>query len=340
MQLKRSRDAIQTAVMLPRNRWTSAGLGRIFLTQSGAWRSLDGVHLPSSDDARHGDSETLIHDGLTEDEATLDVLKQFGITELTKRQRFQVALDLYLRNNPNPTMANPDACERLWASASGTDWRDVVDVVEATQGYRSKIPVQVANGTWQRLRDVIWPGQICTKDEAPHLCVDTDFHSDAAEDILECLGVPRKPFDDFDITHETGFEDYKKQLIHRYRNEDHANGKTPQEGHVCVFPSKSPGPLELVNRLPSKQAQALYTHALLACESLFGEWTVGHKNRDEYEPRRYENYALHFVRKHGVVSDGYGGVVHLQDARKASVSATRVAGAANLGQDQRCVRFR
>ena len=318
-----SRDAIQTAVMLPRNRWTQAGLGPIFLTQSGDWRTLDGVHFASSDDARHGDSETLIHNGLAEDPATFDALKELGITELTKRQRFQDALDSYLRSNLNPTKPNPDDCVQLWKSASETNWRDVVDVVEERPDFRSRIPVKVADGTWRRLRDVIWPGLICDKDEAPHLCVDIDFHSDAAEDILECLGVPRKPFDHFDITQETGIEDYKKQLIHKYRNEDHHNGKTPREGHVRVFTSKSPGPLELVNRLPSKQARARYTRALLACESLFDEWTVGHKNRDEYEPHRYENYSLHFIREHGVISDGDGDVVDLRDAGKHP-SALRV----------------
>lgn len=309
-----SRDAIQIAVMLPKHQWTSSTLGRIFLTQSGEWRSLDGVHLLSTDDLRPGDLEKLIHDGLAEDTATLDALKELGISELTKKERFQIALDWYLRANPNPTMPNPDDCKRLWRYASETDWREVVDVMEGRPDFRSRIPVKVADGTWRRLRDVIWPGLICVEDEAPDLCVDTDFHSDAAEDILECLGVPRKPFDHFDITQETGIEDYKKQLIHKYRNEDHPNGKTPREGHVRVFTSKSPGPLELVNQLPSKQARARYTRALLACESLFDEWTVWHKNRDEYEPHRYENYSLHFIRQYGIVSDGQGVTVRLSDA--------------------------
>lgn len=308
-----SRDAIQVAAWLPENHRAPAELGRIFLTRGYQWRVLDRVFLPSEGGTSHGDAEKLIHAALVEDDATLVALKTIGVKELSKTERFRDALASYLRRNPNPYTADSDDCEELWLAIPDTDWEDVVDVVKEDQGYRSRFPVRVASGTWKPLKDVIWPGRVCGVDDAPDVCVDTEFYSDDDMEILDSLGVWDGPRKEFDVALEPGFKKYKDTILNKYRRRSHPTGQTPQLSLLSLWSPGSPGPLGVLARLPEGPC-ARYTSMLLACDSLFRPCTVKHDSQGQYEPHGYQNYSLHFVREHGIVSDGRGGVVRLSDA--------------------------
>lgn len=310
-----ARDAIGVAVCLPENQRSSAYLGQIFRTRDDDWGSLGEVYLPSASDSDNVGDGKLIHDGLVEDRETLDALKELGVRELTGKEIFKRTLDWYQRRNPYPYRATPDDCIKLWQAASETKWRDVVRAVEEKQGYRSMIPVQVADGTWKPLKDTIWPGQVCKEDEARHICVDAQFHSGTHQDILECLGVMAGPLEDFDVKQEEGYTDYETKIRQKYRLRGHPTGRRPQEGSLRIRHPKSPGPLDILKRLQGKP-RVRYTKALLECESLFNKCTVSHKTQDQYEPFDYPNFSLHFVREHGRVSDGRDGVVPLVKAGK------------------------
>ena len=310
-----ARDAIGVAVCLPENQRSSAYLGQIFRTRDDDWGSLGEVYLPSASDSDNVGDGKLIHDGLVEDRETLDALKELGVRELTGKEIFKRTLDWYQRRNPYPYRATPDDCIKLWQAASETKWRDVVRAVEEKQGYRSMIPVQVADGTWKPLKDTIWPGQVCKEDEARHICVDAQFHSGTHQDILECLGVMAGPLEDFDVKQEEGYTDYETKIRQKYRLRGHPTGRRPQEGSLRIRHPKSPGPLDILKRLQGKP-RVRYTKALLECESLFNKCTVSHKTQDQYEPFDYPNFSLHFVREHGWVSDGRDGVVPLVKAGK------------------------
>lgn len=309
-----SRDAIQVAALLQESLRSDPGiLGRIVLTKNHRWRSPDGVYLPSQSGARFGDADKLIHDGLAEDPETLLALKMLGVKELSSTERFRDALKLYLGRNRNPYTADSDDCEELWRAVSDTDWQAVVDLVKEIPDYRSKIPVLVANGTWKPLKHVIWPGRLCSVEEAPDVCVDAEFHSDADEDILESLGVRPEPRSDFDVTQEDGYQNYAGKIVGLYRRMRHPSGQTPQHSLLRMQHPKSPGPVHVLNRLPD-EPRTRYTKTLLESDSLFRPCTVKHATQLQYKPHNYPNYSLHFVRQHGVVSDGQGGVVRLVDA--------------------------
>ena len=317
-----SRDAIQVAAWLPENHRTAAELGQTFLTRSYQWRTLDQVFLPSQSGSRYGDAEKLIHDALVEDDATLAALKTLGVKELSKTERFRDALASYLRRNPNPYTADSDDCEELWRVASETDWQDVVDVVREARDYRMKFPVRVASGTWKPLRDVLSPGGVCTVDNAPAVCIDTEFHLDDDLEILDSLGVWDGPRRHADISREPGYASYvgrDGELHKRYRDDIDArvhhrlleikNGNGLSDTNNCA----DVGPLSVLSSLPDS-AKIKYTESLLRFDVLFVKWTVSHADWGKYESKTYDSYPLHFLRKHGMVSDGQGGVVRLSDA--------------------------
>ena len=318
-----SRDAIQVAALLDDFvRPDPNMLGRIFQTQSNDWRMLDQVFLPSPGGTRYGDAEKLIHDALVEDDATLAALKTLGVKELSKTERFRDALASYLRRNPNPYTADSDDCEELWLAIPDTDWEDDVDVVKEVQGYRSRFPVRVASGTWKPLKDVIWPGRVCGVDDVPDVCVDTEFHSDDDMEILDSLGVWDGPRRHADISCEPGYARYvgrDGELHKRYRDDIDArvhhrlleikNGNGLLDINDCA----DVGPLAVLSSLPDS-AKIKYTESLLRFDVLFVKWTVSHADWGKYESKTYDSYPLHFVRKHGIVSDGQGGVVRLSDA--------------------------
>lgn len=306
-----SRDAIQVAAMLDESvRSDNNLLGRIFRTRSNEWRMSDQVFLPSPGGTRDGDADKLVHDALVDDEATLAALKTLGVRELSKTERFRDALRLYLIRNRNPHTADSDDCEELWRVTSETDWQDVVDVVKDVQDYRMKFPVHVASGKWKPLKDVIWPGRICGIEDAPDVCVDPDFHLDDDMEILDSLGVWDGPRRGADISGEPGYERYLDELRTKYRDDV---GAKVHYRLLTVNTNARVGPLRAMMLLPDA-AKTKFTVNLLSSEDLFAGWTVSHDDWYKYESKTYDSYSLHFVRKHGLVSDGQGGIVRISDA--------------------------
>ena len=306
-----SRDAIRVAALLDDFvRPDPKMLGRIFRTQSNDWRMLDQVFLPSEGDTRIGDAEKLIHDALVNDASTLAAMKTLGMSELSKTERFRDAFASYLSRNRNPYTANSDDCKKLWLAIPDTDWEDVVDVVKEVQGYRSRFPVKVARGTWKPLRDVILPGKICDADDAPDVSVDTDFHSDDDIEILDSLGVWDGPRSDGDLSGEPGYERYLTELREKYRDDV---GARVHYSKLTINDRARVGPLSVMITLP-ETAKVKYTKSLLSVDGLFVGWTVAHDDWYKYDAKTYDSYSLHFVREHGIVSDGQGGVLPLSDA--------------------------
>ena len=307
-----SRDAIHVAGMLNEPMRHEGGqLGRIVLTRGNQWRTLDEVYLPLKGGTKYGDAEKLVHDGLVEDPETLDALKMLGVKELSAKERFRDVLASYLHRNPY--RADSDDCEDLWQAVSETDWADVVEVVKEVQDYRSKFPVRVSDGGWKPLKDVILPGMVCSIEEAPKVCVDTEFHLEDDIEILDSLGVWDRPRRNADITGEPGYDDYvgNNGKLHRKYKAD--IGAAVYSRLLNVNHRSSVGPLSVMKLLPPS-AKVKFTSSLLQIDDMFVGWTVGHDHWWKYDARTYDSYSLHFVRQHGVVSDGQGGVMRLSDA--------------------------
>ena len=309
-----SRDAVQVAATLNASvRPDCTMLGRIVLTRTNHWRQLGEVYLPPKSAVTFGDAGKVIHDGLVEDPETLDALKTLGVTELSATERFRDALTSHLRRNPNPNRADSDDCEDLWKAVLQTDWQDVVDLVKEIPDYRSKFPVRVASGKWKPLRDVIMPGMVCGIEEAPDVCVDTDFHTEDDIEILDSLRVWEGPRSRFDVALEPGYRRFENSTLRRYRRRPHPSGQTPRQSHLSMRHPDSPGPLHVLSLLPEKP-RARYTKVILAFDSSFIPCTVRHDSQGQYRPHEYDNYSLHYIRRHGIVSDGQGGVVALSEA--------------------------
>ena len=307
-----SRDAIHVAGMLNEPMRLEGGqLGRIVLTRGNQWRTLDEVYLPPKSGTKYGDAEKLVHDGLVEGPETLDALKMLGVKELSAKERFRDVFASYLHRNPY--RSDSDDCEDLWQAVSETDWADVVEVVKEVQDYRSRFPVRVSDGGWKPLKDAILPGMVCSIEEAPEVCVDTEFHSEDDIEILDSLGVWDRPRRNADITGEPGYGDYvgNNGVLHsQYKADINA---AVHHRLVDINRRSSVGPLSVMNSLPNT-AKFKYTASLLQIEDLFRSWTVRHDDWGKYQAKSYDSYSLYFVRQHGVVSDGEGGVVRLSEA--------------------------
>ena len=320
--IEASRDAIRVAALLPEELQIADTLGRIFINQSGDWRALGEVYLPSRDGESHGDDAKLVHRGLSEDEETLVAMKTLGLVELSKQEQFRDALRSYLQRNPTSASADPDECEELWSAASRTNWEQVVDVIkDEVRDYAVRIPVRIVSGDWKPANEVMMPGKICRQEESPSVCVDTDFHDGDDEEILDSLGVwdgPRKNHD-LDAAGERSL--YEGVLFNQYQKDI---GVNVHERLVDVEMTPSVGPVSILPLLPDV-ARSRFTEALLSIDGLYERWKVQHQDWRKYEEKHYLNYAFIQVYGKGVVADGFGGFVPVSDVGNHPTALRRLS---------------
>ena len=318
--IEASRDAIRVAALLPNEFQTPANLGRIFITRDEKWRKLDEVFLPAAGGTGKGDPAKLLHERLTADTDTLAALKTLGVVELSREEQLRLELISFLQRNPDPASADPDQCEELWRAANQLDHGDVVKLVEdQVPDYPSRIPALTESGKWQPLSAVMLPGTICTPDELPEVCVDSKFHSEDDVEILDSLGVKEAPRPYRELGIEPGYNAYRTLLVNRFRQD--IGVPKARDSKMSILSTQGVGPINVIDRLP-KRAQAKYFERMLAQDQLFNEWSVRHEN---HGVRDYDNYALWFVRKNGIVSDGEGGFVPITDARHHPAALRKLA---------------
>ncbi len=315
-----SMAALQTAAAIPEENRKRERLAYILLTQDGVLRTphQDNVFLPSSDGDTGLDAQ-LVHRRLASDAETALSLKVLGIRYFSPESRLRsLARQCFAKYD----LADKTMWGKFWETSREMDSERayiIIKEVKEAQEYGTEekinksddpwlteyaewrfraINVRVRSGDWQLLHSVLLPGDIVPSvgDRDRKFAIDTEFHQDDLE-LLGKLGAAAKPESDRELWSEPFYGPYLDTRRDSFISRPRISSR-PHRKKLSFRATSGSGPLEVLKRL-SNEGKALYTYALLSCESTYRQWVMRHETQYHYPDLTCSNPAIVALREHG-----------------------------------------
>ena len=300
-----SMAAVQTAAAIPEEKRKRKSLGKILLTQSGAWSTPDpeSVFLPSSDEDT-GTADRMVHAALASDAETAAALKVLGIKHFSaeSRLRFLARKTLVDDNMPDDAL-----WAEFWDVSREIDAEQAYKIIKkaVVEGYQRPSHARARSGDWRPLHSVLLPGDIVLSegDRDREATIDIEFHCTDLE-LLKRLGATAKPIQDRDLSSEPSFEHFESECRRVFRLLSFPSPTSPQRSKLHFDSTTGSGPLEVLTLL-SDEGKARYTKALLLLENTYRQWMMKHDTPNRYTPipcsklAGFPNLTIRSLLEHG-----------------------------------------
>ena len=295
-----SSAAVQTAALIPTDKRSGGGLGKILLTASGAWRSPDPelVFLPDeeSDVGAAAEPASCVHPSLMSDGETRRALKRLGLKPPSPERLFKSVAASVLSEHSSPFAR---AHERFWGLARNLEVEDVLRIISEYDDWPELLRVRARSGRWKPTYAVLMPGDIVPGDgrRDADATVDIGFHQhDAA--LLAALGVADSPVEGRELW-EPALDEFYRRCEDEYRQQDGLPHR-PRREYLYFKSIEGVGPVSVL-RVLSDEGAALFTDAILRLDASYEPWTMWHTgtNGDMYPEVLFDSLALDALRAHG-----------------------------------------
>ena len=329
-----SMAAVQTAAAIPEEKRKRKSLGKILLTQSGAWSTPDpeSVFLPSSDEDTAMD-DLLVHPKLISDTKTAAALDVLGIKHFSAERHLRFLARKLLKLKASTPDEMP--LSEFWGASRAMSTNQACKIIkEATgDGHEQTIHARVRSGEWRPLHSVLLPGEIVPSagDRDREVAIDTEFHKEEL-DLLKKLGATATPTNR-DLLFEPSFYQFEKRCRHAFRTRGYSSlsRRMPQPSKLYFDSTMGNGPLKVLDLL-SDEGKANYTDALLSLWNTYHDWGMQHETLDSY-PRQScrnlvgsPNLTIDALRNHGRLrcADQYIPFKDILGPRPANQEALRI----------------
>ena len=320
--IQSSKAAIHTAASIPAGIiGTNTELGKILLTADNVFVPPDPdnifLHEDSHDNGHFMDTAPRVHPGLAEAPDTLAALKILGLRQPSPESYFRLITKQIL--NSNRELSSDDYYRKFWIKSRKLSMETALTIIREFKDWnqqelwRSKLRILTRAGKWLHLHSVLLPGEIVPGDGSrdDDATVDTEFHG-RDEKLLRSLGVTDVPHDDWELSMEPLFDDFRDRCREQFTSRPLE--KNPHSYRLSFETSVGCGPLHVLTKL-SEEGRATFTAFLLSQNATFSRWTMRHESQQHvYPDLSCESFPIHILRKEGRVRTLSGMIVPITDA--------------------------
>ena len=189
----------------------------------------------------------------------------------------------------------------------------VIELIRKGYTYRTRpIYACARSGIWQPLHSVLLPGDIVSLENPRDrdVTVDTGFHREDLA-LLKRLGAADTPRQDLDLSNEPFFEQFLYSCRDKFTAPDRDLPRSPQRDKLRFSSTTGSGPLQVMMLL-SDESKARYTHALLALDATYDNWTMRHETQQIYPELSFQSPATALLKEHGRILRA-GEIVPIKD---------------------------
>ena len=324
-----SRDAVQTASLIPMNVRERNNLGTIVLTADGRWVAPDPDKVRLSNGGASAGGKA-VHPELEADEETLRALKELGIRPASPETVFKdlgmKLLSLVISGwgrilrGKSPQFPTDADWREFWQLAIEIDRTEAAEIIRSLEAYMELHPrllwewhywvsVRSLSGKWRLPFAVLLPGRIVPDDGSrdADVTVDTQFHKENLP-LFKELGIRDSPHE---MSPRSTNRNFTELCRRKFTQRDLPS--KPQEDKLNFDPTTMSGPLEPFEAL-SEEGKALFTWELLDTPATYLKWTMRHDTRrNHYGTMDFDSPAIEALREHGRIRTAEGTIHKLSD---------------------------